>query len=85
MPRLPIPMLCLSFPPPPAYSTGGMYTFTANTLNTGAATLNVNALGAKTIKKLHDQDLVTGDIEAGQVVMVVYDGSVMQMISQLAQ
>jgi len=72
-------------PIPFAYYTGMMFSFTANTANTGAATLNVNALGAKTIKKLHDQDLATGDIEAGQVVVVIYDGTNLQMISQLAQ
>lgn len=72
-------------PAPSAYVTGMMITFTANTANTGAATLNANGFGAKTIKKLHDQDLITGDIEAGQVVVVVYDGTNFQLISQLAQ
>jgi len=72
-------------PVPPRYFAGVMFLFTANTANTGAATLNVNTMGAKTIKKLHDQDLATGDIEAGQVVVVVYDGTFMQLISQVAQ
>lgn len=71
-------------PAPAAYATGQVFSFKANTANTGAATLNVNALGAKTIKKLHDQDLATGDIEAGQIVLVVYDGTNFQMLSQLA-
>jgi len=68
-----------------AYATGMTITFSANTANTGACSLNVNSLGAKTIKKLHDQDLVNGDIEAGQIVVVVYDGTNFQMTSQLAQ
>jgi len=72
-------------PAPAAYATGMMIVFTANTANTDGATLNVNALGAKTILKLHDEALETGDIEAGQVVVVVYDGTNMQMTSQLAQ
>lgn len=67
-----------------AYATGQKFRFTATTVNTGAATLNVNSLGAKTIKKSHDQDLATGDIEAGSVVEVVYDGTNMQMVSQIA-
>src|SRR3990167_7638460 len=67
-----------------AYTTGQRFTFTANTANTGACTLNVNALGAKTIKKFNDQDLETGDIEAGQVVEVVYDGTNLQMQTPLA-
>ena len=72
-------------PVPPRYLTGVMFLFTANTANTAAATLNVNTMGAKTIKKLHDQDLATGDIEAGQVVVVVYDGTFFQLVSPLAQ
>ena len=59
--------------------------FTANTANTDGATVNVNGLGAKAILKMHDQALATGDIEAGQVVVVVWDGANYQMLSQLAQ
>ena len=65
--------------------TGVPILFKANTANTGAATLNINSLGAKTIKKLNDQDLATNDIEAGQIVQVVYDGTNFQMQSQVAQ
>jgi len=71
-------------PAPAAYFDGMTVLFKANTANTGAATLNVNALGAKTIKKYHDQDLATGDIESGQIVVVVYDGTNFQMISDVA-
>lgn len=71
-------------PVPWSYSVGMVFRFLSDVGNTGAATLNVNALGAKTIKKLHDQDLVTGDIEAGQIVVVVYDGTYFQMDSQVA-
>lgn len=66
-----------------AYATGQVFHFYANTANTGAATLNVNSLGAKTIKKHHDQDLADNDIEAGQLVTVIYDGTNFQMQSQL--
>lgn len=68
-----------------AYFVGMTIMFKANTANTGAATLNVNALGAITIKKLRDQDLSTGDIEASQWVIVVYDGTNFQMMSQISQ
>lgn len=60
-------------PAPTAYADGQTFKFKANTANTGAASLNVNSLGAKTIKKNNDQDLATGDIEAGSVVQVIYD------------
>lgn len=66
-------------PAPSAYSEGLTIAFKANTVNTGAATLNVNSLGAKTIKKNTDKDLENGDIEAGSVVLVVYDGTNFQL------
>lgn len=66
-----------------AYVVGMVINFKANTVNTGTASLNVNALGAITILKAHDQTLVTGDIEAGQFVTVIYDGTNFQMQSQI--
>ena len=69
-----------------AYADGQQFTFEAGTANTGACTLNVNAKGAKAIKKKNDQDLETGDIEAGQKVLVSYDltNDYFQMLSQPA-
>lgn len=64
-----------------AYYDGLIIGFDANFQNTGAATLNVDSLGAKTIKKQNDQDLASGDIEVGQKVLVVYDGVNFQMLS----
>jgi hypothetical protein len=68
------------------YRTGTRYSFKAFTTNTGAASLNLNGLGAKTIKKMAGAittDLVANDIRAGQIVDVFYDGTNMQMVSQL--
>lgn len=67
-------------PAPTAYVTGQRFTFKAGTANTGAATLNVNSLGAKTIK-LGTSNLYTGQILANQIVEVVYDGTNMQLVS----
>lgn len=64
-----------------AYTTGMTFKFKANTANTGACTLNVNGLGAKTIKKNVSDDLSTGDILANQLVIVTYDGTNMQLQS----
>jgi len=71
-------------PVPSSLATGMVVSFSANTANTDGATLNVNSLGAKAILKNHDTALATGDIEAGQVVTVVYDGTQFQMQSQTA-
>lgn len=73
-------------PVPAAYVTGEHYRFKANTANTGAATINFNALGAKTIKKAAGgitTDLADNDIRAGQWVDLIYDGTNMQMQSLL--
>jgi hypothetical protein len=62
-------------PAPTAYVTGQTFRFKANTVNTGAATINVNSLGAKTIVKGVNTTLANGDIAAGQVVTITYDGT----------
>lgn len=69
-------------PVPPVYALGQMFTFKAGTANTGAATLAVNGQAAITIKKNHDQDLETGDIEAGGIYTVIYDGTNFQLQTQ---
>lgn len=67
-----------------AYAAGQKFRFQAGAANTGAVTLNVNSLGAKTIKKNNNEDLVSNDIESGQEVEVVYDGTNMQMLTPLS-
>lgn len=67
-----------------AYATGQVFKFKANTVNTGAATLNVNSLGAKTIVKNYNATLADGDIKANQLVEVIYDGTNMQLLSPVA-
>ena len=72
-----------------AYANGQEFTFKSNFTNSGTATLNVtpaggSALGAKDIKKNHDQNLVSGDIESGQWVTVKYDGTNFQLQSPTA-
>lgn len=67
-----------------AYYDGLVVCFDANHSNTGAATLNVDTLGAKTIKKYNDQDVESGDIDANQKVLVVYDGTNFQLLSAVS-
>lgn len=64
-----------------AYTTGMSIYFKANTANTGAATLNVNGVGAIAIKKGTALALDTGDILANQIVHVIYDGTNFQLQS----
>lgn len=63
-----------------AYYDGLTLAFDANFANTGSATLNVDALGAKTIKYLGTA-LASGAVVIGQKVLVVYDGTDFQMVS----
>lgn len=77
---------CSPAPSLGSYSTGQRIQFKAATANTGVATVNFNSLGARTIKKLQGgvtTDLADNDIRAGQWITVIYDGTNMQMQSQL--
>lgn len=62
-------------PAPGSYTTGMMIVFKANTVNTGAATINVNGLGAKTIVKRVSTALANGDIPALSWKVIIYDGT----------
>lgn len=63
---------------PAALYTGQKFAFIANTANTGTATLNVNSLGAKTIKKDVAGVLTalsSGDMATNQYVEATYNGT----------
>lgn len=62
-------------PAPTAYAAGNAYLVKFTNANTGAATINVNALGAKSIVKGATTALVAGDIPAGRIALLVYDGT----------
>jgi hypothetical protein len=75
---------CNLSPPVTAYSAGMVVQVKANTTNTGAATLNLNSLGAEPILKGKNHTLEANDILGGQVITVVFDGSAFEMQSQIA-
>lgn len=61
---------------PAAYYNGQRFAFITNTAVTGSCTLNVNSLGATTIKKVLGgtlTNLASGDIPAGRFVEVAYN------------
>lgn len=64
-----------------SYSTGMCVLFKAANTNTTISTININALGVKTIKKDYNTDLTAGDVIANQIYEVVYDGTNFQLIS----
>lgn len=65
----------------PAYYDGLLLRFKPVAANTGAVSLNVNALGAKDLFKNLDEELDAGDLLTGQEVIVVYDGTSFQLVS----
>lgn len=70
-------------PAPAAYVSGKIYAIKFTNANTGAATINLNSLGAKSIKKNGSTDLGSGDISAGQIYLLAYDGTNFQVTSSI--
>lgn len=71
-------------PAPSAYVTGAMYVLKAATANTGAASVNFNGLGAKTIVKAVNTTLANNDILAGMLCLLIYDGTNMVLLNPRA-
>ncbi len=63
------------------YTNGQTFSFKATNANTGTSTLAVSGLAAKTIKLPTGSNVTSGDIIAGQIVVVEYDGTNFQMVS----
>ena len=65
------------------YSAGATYSFVAANTNTGAVTLSIDGLTAKNITKGGSNALIAGDIQAGALVLVVYDGTRFQLMTNV--
>lgn len=66
-----------------AYATGMRVAFIVNTSNTASATLAVNGLVATTIKKNATANLDGGELVAGKVAELWYDGTNFQFIDNV--
>jgi hypothetical protein len=62
-------------PAPISYTTGMSVRINFTNTNTGVATLNLNSLGAKSIKRDDGSSLVAGDIPASTILDLIYDGT----------
>lgn len=62
-----------------AYVSGQNFYFTPANTNLGAVTLNISSLGPKAITKNGAAALLSGDLLAGMVAAVVYDGTQFQL------
>lgn len=65
-----------------SYTTGLVVWFIASAANTGSATLNVDSVGATTLKKTDGTtDLAAGDIVSGRLYGALYDGTNFQVLN----
>jgi len=62
-----------------AYAAGQTFRFIAAASNTGAVTININSLGAKSITKDGTTALSTGDILINGLYEITYDGTQFQL------
>ncbi len=62
-------------PAPTAYVDGMAISVKINVDNTGASTINVNGLGAKPIKKPNGNDVAAGNLKAGSIYTLRYNGT----------
>jgi hypothetical protein len=74
-------LTALGTPTVTAYATGNTFYFVAAATNTTSVTLNVDGLGAKAVTRHGSTALVAGDILAGEVCLVVYDGTRFQLLN----
>lgn len=63
-----------------SYEAGQVFRFKAANANTAAVTLNINSLGATAIQR-YGAALVAGEIQANDMVEVVYDGTQFQLVN----
>lgn len=63
------------------YAAGAQYSFIAQNTNTGAATIDIDTLGVKSITKFGTTALVANDITAGALMLIEYDGTRFQLLN----
>lgn len=68
-------------PAPSAYHVGSLVTFKSTHANTAGATLQINALGTKTLLDSNGVALPSGAIPSGAVCQAVYDGTNFYLVS----
>lgn len=62
-----------------SYTAGTLYRIKPNFTNTGAATINISGLGAKSLVKNTSAALVANDLISGQIYEIIYDGTNFQV------
>jgi len=71
----------LATPALSGYAAGAQYSFIAQNTNTGAVTIDIDTLGVKSITKFGTTALAAGDIIAGALMLIEYDGTRFQLLN----
>ena len=66
------------------YATGAQYSFIVQNTNTAAVTIDIDTLGVKSITKFGTTALVAGDLIAGAIALIEYDGTRFQLVNAVA-
>ena len=64
-----------------SYAVGQIFAFVAAATNTGATTINISSLGAKSITRLGSTALIAGDLIINSVAFIIYDGTQFQLLN----
>jgi hypothetical protein len=67
-----------------AYTAGNAFYFIVGSTNTGAMTINIDALGVKDIRRAGSTALAAGDLVTGQTALIVYNGTNFQLLNSNA-
>lgn len=70
-------------PAPSGYVTNAIVLVNWDRTNTGAATLNLNALGAKSIKTPNGSNVVAGDLLINTTGLLIYNGTNFMLLSNV--
>jgi hypothetical protein len=71
----------LATPALTGYAAGAQYSFVAQNTNTSAVTIDIDTLGVKAITKNGTTPLLAGDIIAGAITYIEYDGTQFQLLN----
>ena len=63
------------------YTVGAIYSFIVQNTNTSAVTINIDGVGVRAILRNGTDPLQAGDLEAGNIAVILYDGTQFQLIS----
>lgn len=74
-------LTALATPALVGYAAGAQYSFIAQNTNTAAVTIDIDTLGVKSITKFGTTALAAGDITAGALTLIEYDGTRFQLLN----